>query len=46
MKFKNYDRNKHDKRKHNIMVNEMRIERTIKKYQQEIKEMKLEMEMR
>lgn len=48
MKFKEYDRNKykaHEKRNHNYMKNEMKIKNMIERYEEEIEEMKLEMEM-
>lgn len=48
VKFKNYDRMKnkiHDKRIHNYMRSEVKINQMIKNYEEELKEMKLEMEM-
>ena len=48
VKFKNYDRMKnknHDKRIHNYMRSEVKINQMIKDYEEEIKDMKLEMEM-
>lgn len=48
VKFKNYDRMKnkiHDKRIHNYMRSEVKITQMIKDYEEEIKDMKLEMEM-
>ena len=48
MKYKTYDRNKHtthDKRNHNHMTSEIKIDMMIKRYKEEIKQMKYEMEM-
>lgn len=48
MKYKSYDRTKHthnDQHNHNHITSEIKLDNMIKRYKEEIKQMKLEMEM-